>query len=161
MTTLSYTTKEISFDTIKHVWFTYLWPNRLDIQETNSMQYLGGYDKNISKKYKPYFFGLYYNDELVGVNSCHRTSDTHIRSRGIFINKEHREKKLSFLLFQEVEKIGIFEKCSYIWSLPRISALPAYESFGFEITSEVITDDRVKYGPNIYVLKKIKDEKNA
>lgn len=157
---MNFLVKPITFDVIKNIWYHFLWPNRLDIHETNSMQYLGGYDRDISKKYKPYFFGLFYNDNLIGVNSCHRTSDKYMRSRGIFIHQEYREKKLSSLLFTEVERTAIYENCSYIWSLPRISALPAYVSFGFKPTSEIISDNTVRYGPNVYVLKKIKDLNN-
>jgi GNAT superfamily N-acetyltransferase len=100
--------------------------------------------------YKPYFCAVYNNNTLLGVNSCHQTSPTDFRSRGIYVFPEHRGKGATKLLFDFVKQKAEESNCNTIWSLPRVSALPAYERAGFKTCSEVINEG-VEFGPNVYV----------
>ena len=68
--------KQIRFKDIKEIWTTRLWANRqTPIKEMSSMQYLGGFDMDNYHKYTPTFFGVFDGQELIGVNSGHRTKD--------------------------------------------------------------------------------------
>jgi len=111
----------------------------------------------IYKNFQPSFCGIYINDILVGVNSCHQTDKKSMRSRGIFIFDEYRSLKLSRYLFDFVEKKAIECNCDNIWSLPRSTAINAYQSFGFKITSDLINEN-VEFGPNYYVLKDLSNK---
>jgi GNAT superfamily N-acetyltransferase len=147
--------EEITFESIFPVWQKHLWKDRLsDIKPMSSMLYLGGYNMEIYKKFQPFFFFFFVNNELAGVNSCHQTDDKSMRSRGVFIFEKYRSLKLSRYLFDFVEDKAIKENCNNIWSLPRASAIKAYHSFGFNITSDLINEN-VEFGPNYYVLKSL------
>jgi hypothetical protein len=41
-----------------------------------------------------------------------------------------------------------------IWSIPRLTALSAYERVGFKTVGDII-DEGVEFGPNIYCEKKV------
>ena len=145
--------KQIKFKDIKEIWTTRLWANRqTPIKEMSSMQYLGGFDMDIYHKYTPTFFGVFDGQELIGVNSGHRTKDILYRSRGIWVDPNARGRGISKLLFGAVEDVAKKEKCSAIWSLPRKAALPAYEKFGYVKQGDFF-DEGVEFGPNCYVLK--------
>lgn len=147
--------EEITFESIFPVWQKKLWKDRLsDIKPMSSMLYLKGYDIEIYKKFQPSFCGIFVNNELAGVNSCHRTDEKSMRSRGIFIFEKYRSLKLSRYLFNFVEDKAVKEDCDNIWSLPRSTAIKAYQSFGFNITSDLINEN-VEFGPNYYVLKSL------
>ena len=150
--------KEIEFKSIFPIWQKHLWKDRFsDIKPMSSMLYLGGYNMEIYKKFQPFFCGIFVNDELAGVNSCHQTDERSMRSRGIFIFEKYRSLKLSRYLFDFVEDKAVKENCDNIWSLPRLTAIQAYQSFGFNITSELINEN-VEFGPNYYVLKSLSNK---
>ena len=147
----------ISFETISHVWQKYLWQNRVSPIETHSAMtwpFDGNpieYDMDIFN-YEPTFFAVFQRQEIIGVNSGHRTKDNIYRSRGIWVRPEYRKKGISKMLFDETEKQAIKEGCNMIWSIPRKSALPAYTKFGFETVGNFF-DEGMEFGPNIYVTK--------
>ena len=141
----------ITFDQILPIWNSFLWPNRVTtITPTSSMKLDRTNDVSIHTKYKPYFCAIYVDDVIAGVNSCHQTGDNEFRSRGIYVFPEFRHLGLSQRLFQFVEDKAFENKCSILWSLPRLSALSAYKKFGFKECSEVINTG-VEFGPNVYV----------
>ena len=143
--------RSITFDLIYPVWSEYLWKGRESpITPSSSMKLDGTNDISIHKKYPVYFCGVYIDGTLAGVNSCHQTGDNEFRSRGIYVFPEYRRLGLSQMLFQFVEDKSFENRCSLIWSLPRINALDSYKKFGFEECSGVINTG-VEFGPNIYV----------
>lgn len=145
--------KTISFSEILPIWHDHLWPGReTEIKPTNGLRYLGGYDKSI-EVYEPIFFGAYYNDELVGVNSGHRTSSYTYRSRGIYVFPKYRGRGISQDLFRDTQYQAISEKCHIMWSMPRMSAIRSYLKFGFKQVSEPFGD--MEFGPNCYVVKRL------
>ena len=149
----------ISFETISHVWQKHLWQNRVSPIETHSAMtwpFDGNpieYDMDIFN-YEPTFFAVFQSQEIIGVNSGHRTKDNIYRSRGIWVRPEYRKKGISKMLFDETEKQAIKEGCNMIWSIPRKSALPAYTKFGFETVGNFF-DEGMEFGPNIYVTKEL------
>ena len=146
----------VDFETVLPIWKEKLWPNRTSpIKPMSSMKYLGGYDMSIYEKYQPTFFVVYnVVGEIVGVNSGHRTSDKLYRSRGIWVDPRYRKKGISGVLFCELYGQAMKENCTALWSIPRQSALPAYEKYGFEKTSEFF-DEGMEFGPNCYVYKEL------
>ena len=155
MTDIPFNSYTGTFQDIKNIWNEKLWPNRKSIiKEISSMQYLGGYDMTIYEKYKPTFFIVGHRDTIVGVNSGHRTKDRLYRSRGIWVDPEFRRYGVAQILFDMTEKQAKKENCDAVWSMPRKSALPAYEKFGFVKQGDFF-DEGVEFGPNCWVLKRL------
>lgn len=147
--------KTLTFEEILPIWNIDLWPNRKsEIKPMSSMVYLGGYDMSIYQKYKPTFFSLQINDQIIGVNSGFRTDDHLYRIRGIWINSDYQRQGMSKKLFEALENQAIEENCTHIWSLPRKISLACFKAFDFEQTSEWF-DENMEFGPNCYVLKDI------
>lgn len=145
--------KQITFDQILPVWETKLWPEReSEIKEMSSMQYKGGIDMTIYEKYKPTFWGVFDGSQIVGVNSGFKTSDDMYRSRGIWVDPNYRRKGISRMLFKGLFEQAEKEDCNYVWSIPRKSALRAYQDAGFSQSSGFF-DEGMEFGPNCYVLK--------
>lgn len=102
----------------------------------SSMIYLGGYDMQIYKKYKPSFFVFEINKEIVAVNSCFKSSDDEMRSRGLWVKPEYRKQGITYKLFEKIFDEAFSQQCKYVWSLPRKTALAAYQANGFVKTSD-------------------------
>jgi GNAT superfamily N-acetyltransferase len=147
--------EEISFDEILPFWRDKLWPDRISmIEPASSMLYLGGYDVAIKNMYKPRFFAVRDKDCIVGVNSGHQTTSLFYRSRGIYVEPTCTSQGAGRLLIAAVEQAAKEVGCKYLWSIPRLSALPFYEKCGFKRTSELF-DQGMEFGPNCYCLKEL------
>lgn len=90
---------------------------------------------------------------MVGVNSGHRTNDSQYRSRGIWVDPRYRGLGVSTQLFQALEHQAVMEGCEMIWSIPRVTALPAYTSFGFVAQGDSFVTETSP--ENVYVRKDI------
>ena len=147
--------RELSWEEISQVWETQLWPHRTTaIKPMSSMRFMGGFDMTIYDRVSPWFCGLFSNDRLVGVNSCHQ-SDTHeMRLRGIWIDDQWRKRGLSDHLFAFVDEIAINLNCDYIWSFPRLSTWPVHEKAGYAMVSDPIENG--EFGPNVYAVRRLK-----
>ena len=77
-----------------------------------------------------------------------------MRARGIWVDPEFRRYGVAQILFDMTEKQAKKENCDAVWSMPRKSALPAYEKFGFVKQGDFF-DEGVEFGPNCWVLKRI------
>lgn len=145
----------ITFNEILQVWKDKLWISRKSkINPMSSMMYLGGHNMDIHKLYEPTFFGLFNNDQLIAVNSGHKTSDLLYRSRGLYVDPLYRGEGLASILFASTRHQAIKEGCTHIWSLPRKSALYAYTNNEYIQTSDWI-EEGVEFGPNCYVLQEV------
>ena len=102
-------------------------------------------------QYDVTYWGAYHNSDLVGVNSGHRTSPEHYRSRGLWVHPEYRLQGISQLLFSQTLSQALAEGCVMTWSLPRMSALRAYQSAGFESLGTPLKTQTSN--ANIYVKK--------
>lgn len=142
--------KQVNFETVLPIWENKLWPNRKDpLKPTNNICYLGGRDKLINDQ-TPVFFAVYDEDTIVGVNSGFSTLHGGFRSRGIWVDPAYRKKGVGSMLLNAVIDYARENGYSYIWSMPRQSALIAYNNVGFEQTSDFF-DEGVEFGPNCFV----------
>lgn len=146
--------QQITFEQILPIWENKLWPNRVSKIETHSAMTwpLSHPNQPYSMtifKYPAYFFGIYDQENLIAVNSGHLTSEHEFRSRGLWVDPQYRRQKLAQQILlataQQAKEVG----AHMIWSIPRISALPAYERVGFKTVGNVVVDG-VEFGPNIY-----------
>jgi len=150
--------KKITFEEVLPFWKDFLWPNRVSsIDPISYMKYLDGYNADI-KNYKPTFFAKTYKGKIVGVNSGHRTSDADYRSRGLWVDPNHRKKGYGIKLLQATLDQAKKEGCDLCWSFPRQSSLDTYTEAGFIQTSDWTMDG--EFGPNCYVLAKLKVDRH-
>jgi len=159
--------REITFEEIKPLW-ELLWPGRDDIAAMSSLTHEGDdvwedTDMSIYDKYEPIFFGVYTDDtnELVAVNSCHPTSETRMRSRGLYVKLGYTGKGLAQGLLHHTVNYSRDNGFKVVWSLPKEKAIKTYTSAGFEIIGETRYGETwpssgvMQYGTNYYVEKKL------
>ena len=79
--------------------------------------------------------------KLAGVNSGHRTSETNFRSRGLYVLEQYRGLSVSTDILQYTIDSARDMGCTMCWTLPRETALPAYEKVGFVKISEWFATD--------------------
>ena len=140
--------RQLSWEQVKPIWDTYLWPGR-DSEPVTSMKYLGGYDMGY-KKQAPHFIGIESpSGALVAVNSYVRTHGDEFRSRGLWVDHVHRRlgyasTMLSYMLDFIAQQGG-----RMVWTMPREGALEAYQKAGFIRTTGWDTND---WGRNCYAI---------
>lgn len=146
--------KSCDFGEVLPMWRDYLWVGRkTDILGTNPLKFMGGYDREYHLSGEPVFWKITDDEQkIVGVNSGLSTERS-FRSRGLWVAGAYRGQGLSGWLFAAVEEEAQKRGAEFIWSLPRLSALPAYLAFGFKQCSNVIDDATVEFGPNCFVRK--------
>lgn len=101
-----------------------------------------------------FFLGVFADSELVGVNSCHLSSQSHFRSRGLWVDPAHRGQGLAQMLFSATEELAKTNNADMIWSMPRQTALKSYQHFGFQTVGDFFGTETAD--ANIYVIKPIR-----
>lgn len=153
-----YNLEHISWDQISLIWQTKLWPGRSSPIETHSAMTWpfdnnqDAYDMQVFT-YPAFFLGVFDNDDLVGVNSCHLSSKKHFRSRGLWVDPAHRGQGLAQMLFSATEELAKTNNADMIWSMPRQTALKSYQHFGFQTVGDFFGTETAE--ANIYVIKLI------
>tara|TARA_B100000686_G_scaffold336699_1_gene406900 strand:+ start:1822 stop:2886 length:1065 start_codon:yes stop_codon:yes gene_type:complete len=157
---VEYKCKTISFKQIQQGW-SRLWPGRItnptnpwDLTENYSIQEQGAILGD------PTFFGVYDGDKLIGVNSGYKTSDINYRSRGLWVHKPYRRRKVSSLLLYNTIKKAEQEGATTIWTCPKEESVKAYESSGFNIVSKKLGPPLFQWGVNYIAIKSLNRKEN-
>lgn len=150
--------QRISFKDCLTIWSQDLWPHRVSaIEPLSAMTWPYSHNPDaIDMKifdYEATFWGAYCGTDLVAVNSGHRTNATEYRSRGIWVMPALRNTGIAQTLFALTEHQARLEHCDMIWSLPRLTALRAYQRHGFETQGGIHTTETSDQ--NVYVSKVI------
>ena len=135
--------REITFEEAFPLWCM-LWPGRDDIKPMSSMIDNDlNIDMTIYEKYSPTFFGAFTDDtnELVGVNSCHPTSDTRMRSRGLYVKFGYGGKGIGQMLLHTTINFAKEKDFEILWTCPRKGAEKTYMSVGFELIGDPVTNE--------------------
>lgn len=148
-----------SFEEIYPIWNEQLWPGRISKIKSLSCLYWKHprtiiKDKTIFDKYIPTFWALKEGDIIIGVNSGFKTGERVYRSRGLWVDSEYRGCGLAQILLRKAIVQGKEEKCHWIWSLPRKSALKAYTKIGFKKRGKWL-DKTMEFGPNCLATRQI------
>ena len=148
--------RQIDFDTILPMWRDQLWAGRASpILPVSTMKYLGGYDTKIRAKYTDLavFLGMFDEETntLIGVFSGHPTSPDRFRARGLFVMPLYRGIGLGRQLVQAVIKEAHSYGADFIWCIPRVNNVQFFEQCGFVPVSSSFNDERVEFGPNLYM----------
>lgn len=127
--------KSVTFDDVKPLWEK-LWPGRgSEIRNMSSMTSDSSWDMAVYDNHTPHFFAILDSDNgtIIGVNSGHGTSDTHFRSRGLYVEPDHRGngygRQLVAATADKAAELG-FDVC---WTIPRENAFHSYDSAGFTL----------------------------
>lgn len=144
--------KQITFEETIPYW-KILWGD-VTIRKKSGILLLKEFDMTINdnENIVPIFFGAFYEDKIVGVNSGYSPVDNQYRSRGLYILPEYRRRGISQLLLKATQEQGRKENKNLFWSMPRKEALSVYQKFGFKKISEF--SDR-EFGRNCFVIKTI------
>lgn len=144
--------QQIDFTTILPIWQNLLWPNRTSaIEPVSCIQLFGEKDYSIMSA-APTFFGVFKDDRLIGVNSGFKTSSELYRSRGIYVLPEFRKAGVAHMLFAATCEQARKEQCDSVWSMPRLSAVRAYQNFGFTIVSQIENRYNEQNEDHVYVI---------
>jgi GNAT superfamily N-acetyltransferase len=146
------------FDTVLPIWENKLWAGRHSaIEPMSAMTWpFEGNPQPINMsifEFEPMFWAVHIDDNIVGVNSGHRTSDSQYRSRGIWVDPAYRKHGVAQMLFTMTQHQAIIEQCEMLWSIPRKTALPAYTKFGFNTVGDYFGTETAD--ANIYVSKRL------
>lgn len=143
---------EVTFEEIFPFW-ELLWPDRKSpIKPTSSMIWPSGYDLQIAQNYKPCFYAAFENNQIVGVNSGHKSSPSHYRVRGLYIVEGYRKQGIASQLMEKVAERAKIEAAHFLWCTPRVRGIPFFKKLGYQEGSEP-TNQGFEYGPNIYMSK--------
>ena len=135
------TVKKITWDQVLPVWEEHL-PN-MSLETNSAMCLFLNYGTALSKSWEepvydlqnmeftPTFWGAFYNDKLVGVNSGHMCIDKLYRSRGLFVFPEYRGFGIGQKLLMKTIAQAIHEKAIVCWSYPKNTAERSYHMQNF------------------------------
>ena len=127
--------KRITWKQILPIWKDQLWPHRkTTIESTSAMNFLSGYSME-NMKSVPTFFGYFIDNKIIGVNSGHRCADNSYRSRGLWVQTDHRKQGIGKLLLKATINCAVDEQCGMIWSYPRFTSWSTYSNLGFNLAS--------------------------
>ncbi|MFS4459361.1 GNAT family N-acetyltransferase [Bdellovibrio sp. HCB2-146] len=99
--------------------------------------------------YAPIFLGLFHQNQVIGVLSGHGTGQDGFRIRGLYVEPEFRNHGGAHLLMEGMRVESAKQGFTWMWSYPKLSALPVYEKFGFKIHPSSEADSE-----HVYVLRK-------
>ena len=154
-----------SFEEIYPIWHDKLWLGRISkIEPMSSLCWQLPNkivkDSSIFESYSPTFWvvrdnwAVKDNKKIIGVNSGFRTDEKVYRSRGLYVDSAYRRQGISQILLRQAILQGKKEKCHWIWSMPRKSALPSYQKIGFKKKGKWL-DEGVEFGPNCLTTRQI------
>ena len=148
-----------TFEEIYDIWHDQLWPGRISKIESMSSLYWKSprtviKDKTIFKKYTPSFWAIKHGDEIIAVISGFKRDERIYRSRGLYVYPDYRGQGLSAILLRQAILQGKKEQCHWIWSLPRKTALSAYQRVGFKKRGKWL-DKEVEFGPNCLATRQL------
>lgn len=140
---------EIDFSTILSVWSTELWPERKSaIEPFSAMHFMGGYFD--AKDVEAIFIAGIVDEKIVAVNSCHTAEKYMVRSRGLWVDAQHRGHNYGSMILDATSSAAIEFGAHSIWSFPRQSSWKSYAKSGYIQTSAFIDDG--EFGPNCYAI---------
>lgn len=174
--------EQCPFESILPIWRDQLWPGRKSAIEAHSaMRWLGGIDMSLmssavsfwqsrlattsqatldnSRSLNPIavlsgHFGGVIDASQFGLSSKEKS----YRTRGLWVSSAARRQGVARALMEAAFEQARREECSVVWTFPRESSLPFYNSLGFtQVGAMIGVDDpgAGEFGPNCYAIAKI------
>lgn len=140
--------EKCTFNEIKEIWSTQLWPLRKSpIESISWMDPLGNFNSEYARQ-TPYFWSVQNSSsQILAVLSGHSTPGFGFRSRGLWVDPQHRRQGFATKLMKQLILFATDSDHTEVWTLPRISSWPFYESQGFQILKK--TED-YEFGPHYF-----------
>ena len=155
------------FEEILPIWSRELWPGRVSPIESNSaMKWRGGIDMSLMNA-PATFWRLVRTgtkptpETILGVLSGHfggeieSPAERSYRTRGLWVSPEVRRAGGASMLMTAAYDQALKEGCPTVWTFPRESSMPFYESMGFKRVGPWIGENDPgagEFGPNCYAL---------
>jgi GNAT superfamily N-acetyltransferase len=145
--------QEVSFEDVLPVWQFQLWPGRKSpIESVSAIDEYGNINAEIMNA-TPHFLGCYQSaGTLIGVVSGYSTSKKSFRSRGLWVDQNHRHHGLGSTLINHLQKRALQLNHHYIWTMARHSSLSFYQKIGFVSTREL---HQYEFGPHFICTKNL------
>lgn len=145
------TVQEVNFTEVLPYWENYLWPQRQSkIEDVSVIDHFGRLTLDRRQLKAQFYAALDFKKRIVGVNSGLKTSPVHFRSRGIWVHPEFRFKGVGSLLLEAISTAAQTQKCTIVWSMPRLGSVQFYESCGFRFNHTI---PGFEYGPHALMTK--------
>lgn len=148
--------RPITFEQILPFWQNHLWPGRQSVIEpTSAIQFLGGYDMSLMSV-QPYFYSIGVEkdgqEQVVGVTSGFKCSESHFRLRGTWIAPQARGRGCGRQLVEAVENKARQSGCQILWTLARKDSAEFYGKLNFQIAAET---NEFEFGPHYFMAKNL------
>lgn len=161
-----------SFEAILPTWEKELWPGRKSaIEPTSAMKWFGGIDMSLMQSSASFWRIVQTADgAILGVLSGHfgglidatdiglSAKTSSYRTRGLWVSPSIRRAGAAGMLMTSAFEQARREKCASVWTFPRKSSMPFYESAGFIRVGEWIGENDPgagEFGPNCYAVAKL------
>lgn len=147
---MNFLIQEVSFSTILPVWQHRLWPGRQsEIEPVSCINKEGKIDPQILL-FEAKFFAARFENELLGVVSCHPVSANTMRIRGLFVDENHRNKKVGARLVSRVFEECVAQGTPELFGLVRLKNEIYFKKRGFEIYK---SQAGYEFGPHLIMIK--------
>lgn len=137
-----------NFAEVLPIWKNDLWPDRKSpIEATSALDLDGSINMNLMNSKPTFLVSKDQNNKIIGVISGFRTSDIYFRSRGLWVSDSYRRSGIAKELMNELKKIAKSEGSQKMWTMPRQTAWPFYQSVGFKKLRET---NEHEFGPHYF-----------
>ena len=141
-----YNIQACEFVDIFNIWRDQLWPKRQSLIEPISWLSIDGtYCEQFALERPSFWMARSPQNEVVGVLGGHPTPPGLYRTRGLWIREDFRRRGLGRRLMQELFNEALRMGYRQVWTMPRISSWPFYESCGFHVLRRA---DEFEFGPH-------------
>lgn len=150
---MEFRARESSFEEVYPLWCEGLWPGRQSaIKPVSPIGLDLRYSEGIANA-QPHFWAVEQkNGKVAGVLSGYETGGGYFRVRGLYVTPQERRLGISTLLLAQAQEEALSRHLSYLWTLPRQPAWPAYQAFGFIQRSPWFTEG-MEFGPNCLAVR--------
>jgi citrate lyase synthetase len=150
--------EEISFEEIKQIWLTELWPGRQSKLGPVSRIDIDGEINMTMTVDPPIFVGIKSENQLVAVASGHPTGQFY-RLRGLWVAPNYRQKHFATRLFNHLQQRSFQTHATTTWMMARARNLEIYKKMGFVVLKEI---SQYEFGPHFIMTRTWdKDAENA
>lgn len=137
--------QQIKFEKIQDIWYEEdMWGQMAYAYPVSTRAYWDGVNyfgeaipniRNLSYS-RPFFYGYFKDDKVLGVNSYYHVNDEQCRSRGLYVFPKYRKSGIATELLKYAIDQNRYKGYKFIWSKPRDTAIKSYQAAGYKITSD-------------------------
>lgn len=172
--------RRAEFAEIEKLWRDRLWPQRKSAIEPNSAMILGGgIDLSYMNEEPQFWIAEDLQDHttgelrerpraigclsghFAGVFTDHSRKGRLYRSRGLWVDQSRRRRGIARQLMRELIEHARAQDAVAIWTFPRKTAMPFYESMGFRMWSTWLPQQEGDSDLNCYAILELEAAKSS